>query len=220
MHHFNNTHTTLRRWTRVASTIAAALAVSVSLVLVAPGGAQAARRTSAAPIAQQAERALDALDRWQRTQDPADYIAYARNRGLTATLTALDLEVSERELSEAWAHVDITKQEAVLAAMSQLGVPYEYYGMTPETGFDCSGLLLWAFGLADVTVPRVSRDQIRSATPVERAEAQAGDLVYYPGHISMYLGADTMVHSPNTGSVVEVVHLPDRSLQFGDAVSA
>ena len=41
--------------------------------------------------------------------------------------------------------------------------------------------------------------------------------MYYPGHISIYLGASTMIHSPNSGSHVEIAGLPDKSLRFGDA---
>jgi len=44
--------------------------------------------------------------------------------------------------------------------------------------------------------------------------------VYYPGHISIYLGAELMVHSPNSGSHVEAAHLPDKSLSYGDIVGA
>jgi cell wall-associated NlpC family hydrolase len=87
-------------------------------------------------------------------------------------------------------------------------------------GFDCSGLTRWAFATAEVEIPRVSRDQINDATATERDDAEAGDLVYYPGHISIYLGAATMIHSPNSGSHVEITWLPDKSLRFGDAEAA
>jgi hypothetical protein len=78
-------------------------------------------------------------------------------------------------------------------------------------------LTVWAFAEAGVEIPRISRDQINDADAVDRDDAVAGDLVYYPGHVSIYLGADLMVHSPNSGSHVEVTWLPDRSLRFGDA---
>ena len=47
---------------------------------------------------------------------------------------------------------------------------------------------------------------------------EPGDLVYYPGHISLYLGDDFVVHSPQPGQDVEVRQMFDRSLRFGDAV--
>jgi cell wall-associated NlpC family hydrolase len=48
---------------------------------------------------------------------------------------------------------------AVSYAESEIGTPYVYGGDTPQTGFDCSGLVVWAYGLAGVVVPRVANDQ-------------------------------------------------------------
>ena len=48
---------------------------------------------------------------------------------------------------------------AVSYAESQIGTPYAYGGATPQSGFDCSGLVVWAYGLAGVVVPRVANDQ-------------------------------------------------------------
>ncbi len=55
-------------------------------------------------------------------------------------------------------------------------------------------------------------------TPVDADEAQAGDLVYYPGHVMMYLGVgDAIVHSRNSGSTVEITFVTGgRSVRFGD----
>ena len=87
----------------------------------------------------------------------------------------------------------------------------------PGVGFDCSGLTIWAFAQAGHEIPRSSGDQFRAAERVEHSEAEPGDFVYYPGHISMYLGLDTMVHSPNSGSHVEATDIPTkRSVSFAD----
>ena len=69
-------------------------------------------------------------------------------------------------------------------------------------------------------LPRSSRDQIRAATQIDRAQLEPGDLVYYPGHISLYLGDDLVIHSPQPGQEVEVREMFSRSLRFGDAFNA
>jgi cell wall-associated NlpC family hydrolase len=71
-----------------------------------------------------------------------------------------------------------------------------------------------------VTLTRQSGAQIREAEPVTREEAQAGDLVHYPGHVSLYLGVvNAIVHSPYSGRDVEITFLSERrgnSVRFGD----
>ncbi len=202
--------------------LAIGAAVATCFVTVAGagvGGVDAARRTKSDTIAFEADRALDALDRWTHTQNPADYIRFVQARELTATLTAGDLELDADEMRSAWSEAPAEKQYAVLSAMSQLGVPYESIASKPGVGFDCSGLTIWAFAEAGVEIPRVSGDQIEAAESIDLAAAEPGDLVHYPGHIGIYLGAEAYVHSPESGSHVEAVHLPDKSLNFGDAVT-
>lgn len=93
-------------------------------------------------------------------------------------------------------------------AMLTLGTPYRYGGTTPA-GFDCSGLMLWAWNLAGVQLPRTAAEQRSATRSITRGELQIGDLVfsYGTGHVGMYIGNDQMVHSPRTGKSVEVVPL-------------
>jgi len=199
---------------------AGALAVSVIAIVGLSSfgnGADAARRTKSAVIADAAGQAVEALDEWEQTLNPVDYVRFVQHRDQAAAMTEEDIEVAPGTLHDAWSGVSLAKQQALLNAVSQLGVPYRSLASKPGVGFDCSGLTVWAFAEADVEIPRISRDQINDADAVDRDEAVAGDLVYYPGHVSIYLGADLMVHSPNSGSHVEVTWLPERSLRFGDA---
>lgn len=207
--------TTLRTLLRRGLAGAAAL-LSVGLV-VAPDSVDAGVRTKSATIAAEADRALTAYERWHTDHNPADYVRFVQSRDAAASLTASDLELDPAALRSAWARTPILKQRAILAAMSQLGVPYRSITSEPGVGFDCSGLTIWAFGEAGLEIPRTSRDQFRAAEEISADAAEPGDFVYYPGHISIFLGLDTMVHAPNSGSHVEAVSLPTkRSVDFAD----
>lgn len=212
-------HVTSR--SRLRRGLAGAGALVAVGLLTLSSGADASVRTTSEAIAVEADRALDAFDRWQTDRNPADYVRYVQGRETTANLTAVDLQIDPAALRSAWASTSGDKQRAVLAAMSQLGVPYRSIHSEPGVGFDCSGLTSWAFRQAGLEIPRPSGDQFRAAEQIEFEEAEAGDYVYYPGHISIYLGAGMMVHSPYSGSHVEAVTLPTkRSLRFADPFAA
>ncbi len=94
---------------------------------------------------------------------------------------------------------------AVNAARSQLGVPYRFAAMEPGVAFDCSGITAWAWGRAGVSLPHQSRQQYASIPHVATADAQPGDLIFYYSpisHVGIYMGGGTMIHAPQTGSVV------------------
>ena len=96
---------------------------------------------------------------------------------------------------------------AVSAARSQIGTPYAYGGAAPG-GFDCSGLVFYAFKQAGVTLPRTSFAQFGVGAPVSRANIQAGDLVFFnangPGasHVGIATSNSTVI-SATTHGVME-----------------
>ncbi|NED40134.1 NlpC/P60 family protein [Amycolatopsis sp. SID8362] len=97
-------------------------------------------------------------------------------------------------------------QTAVNAALSRLGKPY-VWGATGPDSFDCSGLMLWAYAKAGITLPRNSAAQAQYGTSVPRDQLQPGDLVAYyspVSHIGMYIGDGKMVHAPTSGDVVKI----------------
>jgi cell wall-associated NlpC family hydrolase len=108
-------------------------------------------------------------------------------------------------LQQAWAHTTPTRLVAVYTALAQVGTPYQSLGMAP-TGFDCSGLVWYAWHAAGVSLPRSSYAQhagLRSAADL--AHALPGDIIWYPGHVELYLGAGrAMVHAKQRGDVVQV----------------
>jgi cell wall-associated NlpC family hydrolase len=105
---------------------------------------------------------------------------------------------------------------ALQEAEKYLGTPYHWGGSTPQTGFDCSGLMQWAYAHAGIKLPRVSEDQVLAGngTPVDRDHLRPGDLVFFDengdiGHVGMYIGKDEILHAPHTGDVVKIANLDD-----------
>ncbi len=104
-----------------------------------------------------------------------------------------------------------TGNAVVSDAMQYLGVPYQWGGESPATGFDCSGLVQKVFANLGVSLPRTSEEQSTVGTPVASlSEAQPGDLLFFepgpggPGHVGIYVGNGMMIDAPHTGSSVRV----------------
>ncbi len=97
---------------------------------------------------------------------------------------------------------------ALAAAASQLGTPYVWGGASPG-GFDCSGLTMWAWAQAGVSLPRTTYDQRNAGQVVPLSQLQPGDLVFYSGfgHMAMYAGGGSIIHAPHTGDVVKYASL-------------
>lgn len=104
-------------------------------------------------------------------------------------------------------------EDVISNAKTQLGVPYLWGGTTPNEGFDCSGLLQWAFRQEGVTIPRVTHDQWNAGTRVDYEDIQRGDLIFwrsdptapdYISHVAIYLGDGQMLEAPRTGLNVRI----------------
>jgi cell wall-associated NlpC family hydrolase len=98
-------------------------------------------------------------------------------------------------------------QIAIGAARSQLGVPYIYAAAQPGVGFDCSGLTMWAWGLAGVSLPHVAALQYADLPHVSQSGLQPGDLVFFYSpihHVGLYIGGGMMIDAPHTGAYVEI----------------
>lgn len=95
----------------------------------------------------------------------------------------------------------------VQAALTQIGSPYVWGGAAPG-GFDCSGLVMWAFQQAGIALPHSSQALAHGGQPVALGELQPGDvLTFYSdaSHTGIYVGDGMMVHSSTFGQPVRVV---------------
>ena len=94
---------------------------------------------------------------------------------------------------------------ALRVARRYIGVPYVWGGASPR-GFDCSGLVQYAYARLGVAVPRVTYSQWYAGRHVRRDQLRAGDLVFFHdrGHVGLYIGHGWFLHAPHTGSVVHV----------------
>jgi cell wall-associated NlpC family hydrolase len=103
--------------------------------------------------------------------------------------------------------------EAVNAAQSQRGVPYVWGGATPGEGFDCSGLTMWAWGQAGVSLAHGATEQYYEIQHVSMADLQPGDLIFYGNasllyHVVMYIGDGMVVQAEETGTNVMDTPIP------------
>jgi cell wall-associated NlpC family hydrolase len=90
-------------------------------------------------------------------------------------------------------------------AMRYLGVPYAWGGASPS-GFDCSGLVMYAYGQMGISLPHYTGAQWNVGVAVSRGDLQPGDLVFFDGlgHVGIYIGGGQFIHAPHTGDVVKI----------------
>ncbi|MCE3287879.1 MAG: NLP/P60-family protein [Gaiellaceae bacterium] len=100
-------------------------------------------------------------------------------------------------------------ERAVRVALTAVGTPYRWGGESPASGFDCSGLVRWAYARVGVELPHNSYALYSEGRPVREARMEVGDILFFGGlgHVGLYLGNGRMVHSPQTGRNVEIVRL-------------
>jgi cell wall-associated NlpC family hydrolase len=100
-------------------------------------------------------------------------------------------------------------ERAAAIALKAVGVPYRWGGTSLTSGFDCSGLVSWAYRHVGIDLPHSSYALYDEGRRVARSRMKPGDLVFFYGlgHVGMYVGHGRMVHAPHSGARVEVVRL-------------
>jgi peptidoglycan DL-endopeptidase CwlO len=99
-------------------------------------------------------------------------------------------------------------QRAATLALRMVGTPYRWGGESPG-GFDCSGLVRWAYLQVGVDLPHNSHALYGVGDVVPRTDLRTGDVLFFSGlgHVGLYLGGGKMVHAPYSGKTVEMVDL-------------
>lgn len=102
----------------------------------------------------------------------------------------------------------------LMRAIGLVGTPYRYGGNTPESGFDCSGLVTYVYrDMLDLRLPRTSRELAQVQGPkIEPRRLAPADLVFFGSkgnvtHVGIYVGEGRFVHAPSTGGTVRLDHL-------------
>lgn len=99
-------------------------------------------------------------------------------------------------------------EQAAIIAVRQVGIPYRYGGASTR-GFDCSGLVHFAYSGVGQRVPRTTSALWRRLTPVSGDNLRVGDVLFFRidgtiSHVGMYLGNGRFVHAPASGRDVSV----------------
>lgn len=142
-------------------------------------------------------------------------ISAAENEDYQAELAAIEAEkaaeaaaaeAAEAAESAAATTVDVPASaignSVISIASRYVGVPYVSGGSSPS-GFDCSGFTSYVFGQLGYSLPHSSSAQSGYGTKVPASEAQPGDLMWTPGHVSIYAGGNTMIDASKPGTVVD-----------------
>jgi cell wall-associated NlpC family hydrolase len=212
----------------LAAAQAAARAQAEQLAAVAAQRADVQRRLDAAESADAGLRAQrQRFDSWQRRMAEEQAARErAERRAATARVAADGRSAGLRGSAAV--------QRVIDRAMSQLGVQYVWGGGNgggPSTGipdafgssldrvgFDCSGLMQYAFDGVGVDLPRVSRNQFNAGRKIPVSEVRPGDMVFYQSsgapihHVAMYIGDGKMIEAPYTGASVRVTPMRTRGL--------
>ncbi len=177
-------------------------AVAVKTAVAKRTAVSAQRATLVTKIAQQ-KQLLASLT----AQERAAYQAVAKPT--PAQLATVATTVAAPTVGTASGSASGAASIAVKAALSQLGKPYSWGAAGPDS-YDCSGLTMWAYAHAGISLPHQSELQQQLGTPVAEGQLQPGDLVFFGSpayHVGIYLGNGLMVHAPTTGDVVKITSL-------------
>lgn len=136
------------------------------------------------------------------------------------TACAPQPQIKNQTLAQAHkVRVQKAKKTAMGKLMGQLGKPYRWGGTSPMTGFDCSGLVYYAYkDLLNIRIPRTANEMyhLEDAARVNRSELESGDLVFFriqgrgtADHVGVYVGNGKFIQSPRSGRDIQITSLSE-----------
>ena len=109
------------------------------------------------------------------------------------------------------------RNEIVETAKRFLGMPYSWGGYSPDEGFDCSGLTMSVYRLNGLNLPRSSREQYKTGTPVKKSQLLKGDLVFFATskgrkvtHVGIYINNNKFIHAAGNNKPIRTDSLSNR----------
>ena len=124
---------------------------------------------------------------------------------------ATDEPVPPAEAQSEWQNI---AQDVLMSALSLTGVKYTAGGISPETGFDCSGFVRYVFQQAtNLTLPHGARAISQLGQAISLDQLQPGDLVFFNtlktafSHVGIYIGDNRFIHAPTKGDTVRIVNM-------------
>lgn len=122
---------------------------------------------------------------------------------ISDTQSSLDSFLSSVVVTQQSSSGSSSGSTVVAAAYSKLGCPY-VWGASGPNSFDCSGLVMWCYAQAGVSLDHYSGSQGQSGAIIPLSQAQPGDILWKSGHVGIYIGNGQYIHAPQTGDVVKI----------------
>ena len=193
--------------------------VKGQLAIAVAAAERAKAAAYAAALARAAAAAAAAAQRQQQQQQQVQQQAQQQQLQSTTAPTPVTLPAPAPTPS-APVSGNGAGQIAVNAAQSQRGVPYVWAGATPGVGFDCSGLTMWAWAQAGVSLAHGATEQYYEIEHVSMSDLQPGDLIFYGNayllyHVVMYIGGGMVVQAEETGTNVMDTPIPPGAFGAG-----
>ena len=186
--------TTVALDAREAVTTNAALDVSGDVQWSADSSAQAGvsveKKAEPAPAATATPAADTTKDKAEAEETPAATQSESESESSSSSSAA----ATPAETPAPTANTHASSVAAL--AMQYVGVPYVWGGSSPS-GFDCSGLVSYVYAQFGVSLPHQSEGIRAAGTVVSASEARPGDVVWWPGHVGIYMGNGMMVDAAN-----------------------
>ncbi|SDY34155.1 NlpC/P60 family protein [Tindallia californiensis] len=127
------------------------------------------------------------------------------------------LDEAEKLLQREIEQAEDLRESILDKAMDMKGVPYRFGGSSPNTGFDCSGMVSYVLANHGVVVPRSSAAMYNAVEHIPKEEMEPGDLVFFtayrsgPSHVGFYVGEGMFIHAPSSGGSVTLDPVDDPS---------